>query len=85
MCEYTSLCALRATACVRDKYNRNPDDNPHDNPALNPDTNPEIVTVTHTLSLTLTLACKVTDRAIVKETVIVRALVPAVLCVPARV
>ena len=87
MCGYTSLCVLRASAractgvvCHNDKYDRNPDDNPE----LNPDTNPEIVALTHTLSVTLTPACKVTDRAIAKETVIVRALVPAVLCVPAR-
>ena len=54
------------------------------NPDLNPGPNPEIVTLAHTLSVTLILACKVTDRVVVKETVAVRVLVSAVLCVPAR-
>ena len=55
--------------------------NPDLNPDLNPGPNPEIVTLSHTLSVTLILACKVTDRVIVKEkNVIVRAVV-----LPARV
>ena len=67
------MCCVACAGVVRhnDKYNRNP--NSDRNPELNPDTNPEIVTLTHTLSVTLILACKITYRVIVKETVIARA------------
>ena len=89
MCIYVRLCA-----CVHagagpmghnDKYNRYPNDNPDLNPNRNPHSNPELNSGTNSEMVTLFISCEVTDRVIVKETVIVRAAVPAALCVPARV
>ena len=85
-------CVCAGVGAV-DKYNRNPNDNPDPGPDLNPshnayrncNLNPDIGTLPHTLSVTLILACKATGRVIANETVMVRAVVPVIFCVPAHV